>query len=128
MLTALRLTPRLAWQAPGTGRDPAGACQSARSGVSAHGALRHSTGEIHDKILRQRSRQSPAWEDEAEVTGFMKVLAIERRSEWRQPPDAETVRRLHGQPQLLEINDLLVQLAGEGRTVVTLIGAENSAE
>ena len=84
--------------------------------------------QTHERVLRQHARHWPDWEDEAEVSEFMRALAIERLSEWRQPPDVETMRALQGQLPLAAIDDLLRQLAGEGRTVVAFIGSEVAAE
>lgn len=93
--------------------------QSARSGIPR---------KTHEQVLGQHARQWPDWEDEAELSEFMRSLAIERLSEWRQPPDVETMRNLHGQLQLSAIDGLLRELAGEGRTVVAFIGSEGDAE
>ncbi|MYG27344.1 MAG: insulinase family protein [Boseongicola sp. SB0677_bin_26] len=93
--------------------------QTARSGIPR---------KTHEKVVGQHVRQWPDWEDEAEVSKYMKALAIERLSEWRQPPDVETVRNLHGQLELSKIDGLLRQLSGDGRTVVAFIGREGAAE
>ena len=93
--------------------------QAARSGIPR---------KTHAKVLGQHARQWPDWEDEAEVSEFMRSLAIERLSEWRQPPDVETMRALQGQLPLTAIDDLLRQLAGEGRTVVAYVGREGLSE
>ena len=93
--------------------------QTARAGIPS---------ETHEKVLRQHVRQWPDWEDETEVLEYMRALAIERLSEWRQPPDIETIRGLHGQLQLSAIDELLRQIAGVGRTVVAYIGSEVVAE
>ncbi len=93
--------------------------QTARAGIP---------WETHEKVLRQHVRQWPDWENETEVSEYMRALAIERLSEWRQPPDIETIRGLHGQLQLSAIDELLRQLAGDGRTVVAFIGPEVAAE
>ena len=93
--------------------------QAARSGIPR---------STYDKVLRQHARQWPNWEKEGEVSKYMKALAIERLSEWRQPPGAETIRKLHGQLPLSAIDDLLGQLAGEGRTVVAFVGPESATE
>ena len=82
----------------------------------------------HDRVLRRYARQWPDWEDEAEASEYMKAVAIERLSEWRQPPDAETIRNLHGQLPLSAIDELLRQLAGEGRTVVAFVGPVGAIE
>ena len=93
--------------------------QSARSGIPR---------KTHEQVLGQHARQWPDWEDEAEVSEFMRAVAIERLSEWRQPPDVETMRALQGQLPLTAIDDLLRQLAGEGRTVVAYVGREGVSE
>lgn len=93
--------------------------QAARSGIPR---------STYDKVLRQHARQWPNWEKEGEVSKYMKALAIERLSEWRQPPDAETIRKLHGQLPLSAIDDLLGQFAGEGRTVVAFVGPKSATE
>ena len=89
--------------------------QAARSGIPR---------TTHDQVLRRHARQWPDWKDEAEVSEYMKALAIARLSEWRRPPDAETMRNLHGQLPLPAINELLRQLAGKGRTVIAFLGPE----
>ena len=58
----------------------------------------------------------------------MKTLAIARLSEWRQPPDSETIKNLYGQLPLSAIDELLRQIAGEGRTVVAFVSSEDAAE
>ena len=82
----------------------------------------------HEQVLRRHRRQWPDWEDEAEVSDYMKALAIARLSEWRQPPDAETIRNLHGQVPLSAIDELVRQLARGGRTVVAFVGPEGATE
>ena len=82
----------------------------------------------HDRIVEQHARRWPDWNDRAEVTEYMKALSLERLSQWRPPPDEETIRNLHGQLPLPAINDLLGELAGEGRTVVALINPEGAAK
>ena len=93
--------------------------QAARSGIPQ---------ATHDRVLRQHARQWPDWEDEAEASDYMKALAIARLSEWWQPPDAETIGNLHGQLPLSAIDELLRQIAGEGRTVVAFVGPEGATE
>lgn len=93
--------------------------QTARSGIPQ---------ATHDPVLRRHARQWPDWEDEAHVSEYMKTLAIARLSEWRQPPAAETIRDVQGQLPLSAIDELLRQLAGEGRTVVAFVGPEGATE
>ena len=93
--------------------------QAARSGIPQ---------ATHDRVLRRHARQWPNWEDEAEASEYMKTLAIARLSEWRQPPDAETIRKLHGQMSLSAMDELLRQIAGEGRTVVAFVDPEGATE
>ena len=92
---------------------------------AAHSGIPQAT---HDRVLRRHARQWPDWDDEAEASEYMKTLAIARLSEWRQPPDAETIRDVQGQLPLAAIDELLRQLAGEGRTVVAFVGSEDAAE
>ena len=93
--------------------------QAARSGIPQ---------ATHDRVLRRHARQWPDWKNEAEVSKYVKTFAIARLSEWRQPPDAETIRELHGQVPLSAIDELLGQLAGEGRTISAFVGSEGATE
>ena len=82
----------------------------------------------HDQVFRQHARKWPDWDSPSEVSRHMKELTLARLSEWRPPPDAETIRELHDQLPLPAIDALLGQLAGEGRTVVAFIGPEGTTE
>ncbi len=86
--------------------------QAARSGIPR---------AAHDRVLRRHARHWPDWEDETEVSEYMKTLAAERLSEWRRHPDAGTTRIVQGQLALSAIDELLRQLAGNGRTVVAFV-------